>query len=156
MPLSLSRSSSRDSDTSSSLGSRRTSTSSWSSDGAYDLLEPVEGTIPHDIIEAALKQPSRQHDSEHHPSRSSKLSCTLHTESTTSIFSFPRNHTAHSRCPRHGIVHDPALSLPERDSRRLSSVSSTSSWASTRSGDSVCSKRSLKCALRGAISHKGP
>ncbi|BGP41320.1 hypothetical protein JCM10449v2_005297 [Rhodotorula kratochvilovae] len=152
MRPSLSRSSSLES-SASSLG-RRTSTSSWSSDGAYDLLEPVEGTLPHEIVEVARKEPSRRH--ENHQHSSSKLPCTLHAESTTSIFSFPRNHTSHARCPRHGIVHDPALSLPERDSRSLSSVSSTSSTASTRSGESACSKRSLKCTLKRAISFKRP
>jgi hypothetical protein len=57
--------------------------------------------------------------------------------------SFPRNHTTHVRCPKHGIVHDPALALPERNSRETSSFESSCS--------STKSTRSLKVCLRAFV-----
>ncbi|TNY17330.1 hypothetical protein DMC30DRAFT_200009 [Rhodotorula diobovata] len=149
----------------------RRSSSSWSSDGAFDLLEPVESSLPHDIVtlsalkpQATVKSASRRHHGHHHSS--STAACSLLAEPAAfSPFSFPRNHTTHARCPKHGIVHDPALALPQRDSRSLSSTSSSRSMkgsvassaaSSCSSGSSTCSRRSLKCTLKRAMSFKRP
>ncbi|GAA5922693.1 hypothetical protein JCM3775_006102 [Rhodotorula graminis] len=141
----LSRSSSASSTSTSAFGSFA-STSSWSSHGAFDFLEPVESTLPHDIVDWSLKMPSRR-----------SPVCSLASTSQPSLYSFPRGHTTHAVCPKHGIVHDAALALPERDSRSLSSCGRSNtfnSMSSCSSGDSACSKRSLKCTLRRVMSLK--
>ncbi|GEM08901.1 BTB/POZ domain containing protein [Rhodotorula toruloides] len=113
----------------------------------FDLLEPVDlSSLPVELVAASLKQPTKahSHSHSHHPR------CTLDSEDEKfdSVFSFPRNHTTHVRCPKHGIVHDPALALPERNSREASSFESSCS--------STKSTRSLKCALKRVVSLKRP
>ncbi|GAA5905721.1 hypothetical protein JCM8208_000877 [Rhodotorula glutinis] len=145
--LSRSSSASSSTSTSSSAFGSFASTSSWSSHGAFDFLEPVESTLPHDIVDWSLKVPSRR-------SHASPV-CSLASASRPSLYSFPRAHTTHAVCPKHGIVHDAALALPERDSRSLSSCERSSTFNSTSScssGGSTCSKRSLKCTLRRVMS----
>ncbi|GAA5839537.1 hypothetical protein JCM9279_005971 [Rhodotorula babjevae] len=151
----LSRSSSaRSTSTSSStsaFGSFASTSSSWSSHGAFDFLEPVESTVPHDIVDWSLKTPSRR-------AHASPV-CSLASESRPSLYSFPRSHTTHAVCPKHGIVHDAALAIPERDSRSLSSSGRSStfnSMSSCSSRGSTCSKRSLKCTLKRAMSFRRP
>ncbi|GAA5832657.1 hypothetical protein JCM11251_001400 [Rhodosporidiobolus azoricus] len=134
---------------------------SASTASTFDLLEPVDqDELPHlFVVERSLAAPSskshptyhgqQSHSSHTHShSHSKRPRCSLHDSfegEKQSVFSFPRNHTTHSVCPRHGIVHDPALALPDRDSRSASSSSSTSSAASCSSKGSG---RSFKCALR--------
>ncbi|GJN90177.1 hypothetical protein Rhopal_003176-T1 [Rhodotorula paludigena] len=147
---SLSRFSSWSSTASTTSSVRRDSTaSSWSSSGdSFDLLEPVSLDLPHDLVEASLRQPTRRQVQ-------SQSRCSLSSDDEKmSIFSFPRNHTSHSVCPRHGIVHDPALALPARDSRHASSR--WSSRSSTSSCSSTSSKRSLKCTLKRVVTLKRP
>ncbi|GAA5871165.1 hypothetical protein JCM3774_006810 [Rhodotorula dairenensis] len=132
------------------------SSSSWSSFGTtYDLLEPIEGAYPRDLLESySSPSPSpplkkRPSPSRRHSAHGSRPACTLHSqeERLDSIFSFPRNHTKHEVCPRHGIVHDPALALPERNSRGASDSDHSSSGSCSSSVRSNSSARSIKCAL---------
>jgi len=80
----LSRSSSSMSTSSSStsaFGSFASTTSSWSSHGAFDFLEPVETSLPHDIVDWSLKAPSRRS----HPSPV----CSLASASQPSLYVRP-------------------------------------------------------------------
>ncbi|BGP25665.1 hypothetical protein JCM10295v2_004598 [Rhodotorula toruloides] len=143
--LSVSRRSS--SSSASTLASSTASTRSTVASSTFDLLEPVDlSSLPVELVAASLKQPTKahSHSHSHHPR------CTLDSEDEKfdSVFSFPRNHTTHVRCPKHGIVHDPALALPERNSREASSFESSCS--------STKSTRSLKCALKRVVSLKRP
>ncbi|GAA5987393.1 hypothetical protein JCM10908_001937 [Rhodotorula pacifica] len=138
-----------------SSASSPSSSSSWSSLGpSYDLLEPIEGAYPRDLVEYSSSPMKRPSPSRKH-SHGSRPACTLHSrdERLDSIFSFPRNHTKHEVCPRHGIVHDPALALPERDSREATDSDHSSSGSCSSSLRSNSSSRSIKCALWRIASH---
>ncbi|GAA5982437.1 hypothetical protein JCM5350_000410 [Sporobolomyces pararoseus] len=87
-----------------STSSATSSTSSTSS--LYSPLEEVQGTLPKELFEA--------------PKQSKKaIKCTLdiEKEAWSNPFSFPRSHTHHRVCPKHGIRHDPFLALPGREER---------------------------------------
>ncbi|GAA5889589.1 hypothetical protein JCM16303_006973 [Sporobolomyces ruberrimus] len=88
----------------SSIASSASVSSSTSS--FYAPLEPVEGTLPRELYETP--KPMKQ-----------SVKCSLETErdSWSNPFSFPRSHTHHHVCPKHGIRHDPFLALPGRDER---------------------------------------
>ncbi|BGP71457.1 hypothetical protein RTBOTA2_004557 [Rhodotorula toruloides] len=134
----------------STLASTTASTRSTIASSTFDLLEPVDlSHLPVELVAASLKQPTKSHSHAHHH-HEHRPRCTLDSEDEKfdSIFSFPRNYTTHVRCPKHGIVHDPALALPERNSRETSSFESSCS--------SIKSTRSLKCALKRVVSLKRP
>lgn len=138
-----------------SLASSSTSSSStWSSFGTtYDLLEPIQGAFPRDIISSS--SPNKRPNPSRRPSHTRRPPCTLHShnERLDSVFSFPRNHIKHDICPRHGIVHDPALALPERDSREATDSDHSAYGSCSSSVRSSSSARSLKCALSRIASH---
>ncbi|GAA5849338.1 hypothetical protein JCM8547_006518 [Rhodosporidiobolus lusitaniae] len=155
-------SSARTSSTPSSSPPASPALSHASTSSTFDLLEPVSPSeLPHlFVVERSLAAPSsmpksgsssRSHHHHHrhhtHEHKTRRPPCTLNDAvegEKQSIFSFPRNHTTHLVCPRHGIVHDPALAIPERDSRDTSSGSSTRSSSRCSEG----SGRSIMCALR--------
>uniref|UniRef100_A0A0K3CJ75 BY PROTMAP: gi/342319407/gb/EGU11356.1/ Rab guanyl-nucleotide exchange factor [Rhodotorula glutinis ATCC 204091] n=1 Tax=Rhodotorula toruloides TaxID=5286 RepID=A0A0K3CJ75_RHOTO len=89
-------------------------------------LPLIPSHLPVELVAASLKQPTKSHSHAHHH-HEHRPRCTLDSEDEKfdSIFSFPRNYTTHVRCPKHGIVHDPALALPERNSRETSSFESS-------------------------------
>ncbi|GAA5890034.1 hypothetical protein JCM6882_009208 [Rhodosporidiobolus microsporus] len=164
-PSSSSHASTSSSPASSPPGSPALSFASTSTTSTFDLLEPVaQNELPHlFVVERSLAAPfhdshdshksahPHSHRSHHHHSSGKRAPCTLDDPfegEKQTIFSFPRNHTHHRVCPRHGIVHDPALALPERDSRTASSKASSTSRSSAESCSSRGSGRSLKCALR--------
>ncbi|KWU43771.1 hypothetical protein RHOSPDRAFT_34748 [Rhodotorula sp. JG-1b] len=130
------------------------SSSTWSSFGTtYDLLEPIQGPFPRDLVDSS-QSPKKRSSSSRRSSAGPRPACTLQkNERLDSIFSFPRNHTKHDVCPRHGIVHDPALALPERDSREATDSDHSSSGSCSSSVRSSSSGRSLKCALSRIASH---
>ncbi|PRQ73421.1 hypothetical protein AAT19DRAFT_16174 [Rhodotorula toruloides] len=125
-------------------------------------LPLIPSHLPVELVAASLKQPTKSHSHAHHhhehrprctlDSEDEKfdsifvnLRCPLHLRRVADLLhqqSFPRNYTTHVRCPKHGIVHDPALALPERNSRETSSFESSCS--------SIKSTRSLKVCLRGS------
>ncbi|GAA5895900.1 uncharacterized protein JCM6883_001651 [Sporobolomyces salmoneus] len=90
--------------------SQASSISSTSSDTStaslYFPLEPVEGKVPKEL---------------HGLPKSTKgaAKCTLDIEKDawSNPFSFPRSHTHHHMCPKHGLRHTPFLALPGRDER---------------------------------------
>ncbi|GAA6019858.1 hypothetical protein JCM11491_004856 [Sporobolomyces phaffii] len=86
--------------------STSSSASSSSSSSMYSPLEAVQGALPRELFEAAT--PSK---------KAVKCSLELEKESWSNPFSFPRSHTRHHVCPKHGIRHDPFLALPGRDER---------------------------------------
>ncbi|BGP17477.1 hypothetical protein JCM10213_004427 [Rhodosporidiobolus nylandii] len=141
-PFSLHRRSSSSSSASSSSSSSYPSTPALtaSTSSTFDLLEPVSpaGELPHQfVLERSLAAPTRSLSAK---ATGKRPEC--NRSSLDSPFSFPMGHTKHEKCPRHGIVHDPKLAMPEREERRSRSCESRRSCASSGS------KRSFKCALK--------
>ncbi|GAA5930443.1 uncharacterized protein JCM15063_004806 [Sporobolomyces koalae] len=81
------------------------SSSSSSTSSYYEPFEEIQGNVPHELVEL--------------PKPASTKRCTLEVEreSWSNPFSFPRSHTHHHVCPKHGIRHDPFLALPGREER---------------------------------------
>ncbi|GAA5930202.1 uncharacterized protein JCM15063_004743 [Sporobolomyces koalae] len=82
------------------------SSASSNSSSFYEPFEEIQGNVPHELVE--LPKPA-----------STKQRCSLEVEreSWSNPFSFPRSHTHHHVCPKHGIRHDPFLALPGREER---------------------------------------
>ncbi|GAA6025295.1 hypothetical protein JCM10207_001288 [Rhodosporidiobolus poonsookiae] len=170
--LSFSRPSSRrSSDASTSSATSSSSSPSFLSTSTFDLLEPPSSSeLPHlFVVERSLASPARKQPAQVMPSPFASTSsvhashrhekrppCTLSdpdfvlfpSSSSSSFLSFPRHHTSlHSTpCPRHGIVHDPSLALPARDSREACSTGSVCSFSSARSSRSSSSGASWTTA----------
>ncbi|GAA5857931.1 hypothetical protein JCM5353_000767 [Sporobolomyces roseus] len=97
----------------STCSSSSSSSSSSSTSSFYSPLEPVVGDLPHELYERQPTLPSSKKKN----SKSSKCSLDVEKDSWSNPFSFPRSHTHHHVCPKHGIRHDPFLALPGRDAR---------------------------------------
>ncbi|GAA5846434.1 hypothetical protein JCM3766R1_001888 [Sporobolomyces carnicolor] len=99
----------RSSQTSCSSSSSTESIESTSSQASfYAPLEPVEGSLPKELYAASRSTP---------PKRDAKCTLDVEREAWSNPFSFPRAHTHHHVCPKHGIRHDPFLALPGREER---------------------------------------
>ncbi|SCZ95063.1 BZ3500_MvSof-1268-A1-R1_Chr11-3g03578 [Microbotryum saponariae] len=133
--------------------SEDSSAQSWSSSATsegFDLLEPISSRAPQEL--AFLD------------------STTYVTKECNSAYvaSFcSSNKIPH--CPKHGIQHNPCLSLPERDSRSFETIFSSFKSATSRSGSASSSASasasrttpsrrgsaasSIKCYVQRAVSH---
>ncbi|KDE07756.1 hypothetical protein MVLG_02026 [Microbotryum lychnidis-dioicae p1A1 Lamole] len=151
----------------SSLSHRRASSSSsrssesWSEDSSaqwsssatsdvFDFLEPISSRAPQEL--AFLDS-------------TSYVTKECNSAYVTSLWS--SNKIPH--CPKHGIQHNPCLSLPERGSRSFetifSSFKSATSWSGSASSSASASasrrtpsrrgsaSSSIKCYIRRAVSH---
>ncbi|GAA6025293.1 hypothetical protein JCM10207_001287 [Rhodosporidiobolus poonsookiae] len=162
----------RSSDASTSSSTSSSSSPSFLSTSTFDLLEPPSPSeLPHlFVVERSLASPARKQHVQAMPAPSASVSSSLHashrrekrppctlsdpdfalfpSSSSPSFLSFPRHHTSvHSTvCPRHGIVHDPYLALPARDSREACSTGSVCSFSSARSSRSSSSGASWTTA----------
>ncbi|GAA5871138.1 hypothetical protein JCM1840_007602 [Sporobolomyces johnsonii] len=116
------------SSTSSSRLSQDSASVSSTFDDLFFPLEPIEGSLPHEVVEVHPPKRARGH------SHTAPL-CSLEKAGS---FNFSRRlNTEQKICPRHGIRHSAHLALPARDSRSFESECSQRSRA-----------RSLKCSLK--------
>ncbi|SCV73566.1 BQ2448_7492 [Microbotryum intermedium] len=138
-----------------SFSSRRSSSSSssaqWSSTAAsevFDFLEPISSRAPQELAFLAST------------SYATKECNSSYVASLWSTNKIPH-------CPKHGIQHNPCLSLPERDSRSFETLFMSFKSAMSRSGSTSSSasasrrtlsrrrstSSSIKCYVRRAVSH---